>query len=181
MERKQVKLAPLRMEHAAELWPTCDDDAMRAVWPRKWETQADMESQFRKLIDADDAEPFIVLADGEPVGSTSYYHQTSHAYSLGWTFYAPTVQRTNVNTDTKIWMLDEAFRRGIERVQFDVDGRNKASQNAVSRLGAAKEGTLRRHKRLHDGHIRDTVIYSILRDEWPKLRDRLTSQQAAFQ
>jgi hypothetical protein len=70
-------------------------------------------------------------------------------------------------------MLDRAFAAGAERVQFTVDARNARSQAAMSKLGAVKEGVLRRHLITWTGHVRDSVVFSITRDEWPQIRERL--------
>lgn len=153
---------------------------MASLWPRPWQSQADVESQIAKLLrqQADGtAEPFLVRADGEAAGSTSFYNMQEGSIALGWTFYAPKFRRTNVNTETKLMMLTRAFDDlGARRVQFDVDARNEASRAAVLRLGAVQEGILRKHKVLWDGFVRDTVIFSILRDEWPAVRENLTNR-----
>jgi RimJ/RimL family protein N-acetyltransferase len=175
----QVTIEPLQMAHAAELWPAVADAEMAKLWPRPWQSQADVESQFAKLLRQQDegtAEPFLVRADGEAAGSTSFYNIQEGSMALGWTFYAPKFRRTNVNTEAKLMLLTRAFDDcGARRVQFDVDGRNVASRAAVLRLGAVQEGILRKHKLLWDGFVRDTVIFSILSNDWPKVRENLTS------
>lgn len=175
----KVTLEPLALEHAAELWPAVQDADMAKLWPRRWQTQADVESQFGKLLRQQRdgiAEPFLVRADGVAAGSTSFYNINDGSVSLGWTFYAPPFRRTNVNTEAKLWMLTRAFEDlGARRVQFDVDARNHQSRAAVLRLGATQEGILRKHRVLWDGYVRDTVVFSILRDEWPGVRERLTN------
>ena len=84
------------------------------------------------------------------------------------------MQRTGVNTEAKLLQLSYAFDElGATRVALKTDGRNLRSQAAIERLGAVREGVLRRHMRLPDGFLRDTVYYSILSDEWPAVRARL--------
>lgn len=175
----KIILEPLEAEHATELWPSVEDAEMARHWPRKWACLADVESQFEKLLRqqrAGTAEPFLVRADGIAAGSTSFYNINDGSVSLGWTFYAPKFRRTNVNTAAKLLMLTRAFEDlGARRVQFDVDARNEASRAAVLRLGATQEGILRKHRVLWDGFVRDTVVFSILQEEWPLVRERLTN------
>lgn len=188
MERRgeHVSIEPLRMEHAAELWPAADDDAMRRWWPRRWMSQEDVEAQFQTLLDMQAtgrAEPFLLRApDGTAAGSSAYYGLSDvHRHlTIGWTFLTPAHRRTAMNTEAKLLLLEEAFEvRGMERVQFDVDARNTTSRAAVLRLGATQEGILRRHRVLWDGFVRDTVVFSVLRDEWPRVKAGLRSRLAA--
>jgi RimJ/RimL family protein N-acetyltransferase len=93
---------------------------------------------------------------------------------IGWTWITPAFQRTAVNTEAKLLQLTYAFETlGAGRVALKTDGRNERSQAAIARLGAVREGTLRRHMRLPDGYVRDTVYFSILADEWPGVKARL--------
>jgi RimJ/RimL family protein N-acetyltransferase len=93
---------------------------------------------------------------------------------IGWTWLAPGVQRTRVNTEAKYLLLKHAFEDlGAVRVQLKTDARNTRSQRAIERLGAVLEGAHRRHMVTWDGHIRDTVYYSILDNEWPDVKRRL--------
>ena len=98
---------------------------------------------------------------------------------IGWTWIAPSHQRTAVNTEAKLLQLSYAFNAlGATRVALKTDGRNLRSQAAIERLGAVREGTLRRHLRLPDGFIRDTVYFSILAEEWPAVKRRLEERLA---
>jgi RimJ/RimL family protein N-acetyltransferase len=93
---------------------------------------------------------------------------------IGWTWIAPSHQRSAINTEAKLLQLGYAFGElGATRVALKTDGRNMRSQAAIERLGAQREGTLRRHLRLPDGFIRDTVYFSILAEEWPAVKARL--------
>jgi len=93
---------------------------------------------------------------------------------IGGTWYAPAFQRTGVNTESKYLLLGHAFEDlGCLRVQFRTDVRNLRSQKAIERLGAASEGVLRDHMILPDGTVRSSVIYSILKDEWPAVKANL--------
>lgn len=111
-----------------------------------------------------------------PVGMTRYLgiDRENQVVEVGGTWLAPTLWRTPVNTDSKRAMLSNAFdHEGCERVQLKTDVRNIRSQRAIERLGAVREGILRHHIRLRDGTYRDSVIYGIVRSEWPEVRRRL--------
>jgi RimJ/RimL family protein N-acetyltransferase len=117
-----------------------------------------------------------LVADGTVVGTTSLGDVDLHNESvhLGWTAYAPSVWGTAVNPATKLLMLQHAFEDcGFGRVKIQTGSTNARSQAAIAKLGATREGVLRRHKRLPDGSFRDTVVFSILADEWPDVRKRL--------
>jgi RimJ/RimL family protein N-acetyltransferase len=118
----------------------------------------------------------VAVDSGRAVGSTRFgdIDVPSERVEIGWTFLAPSRWRTALNSEAKLLQLRYAFDDlGAGRVALKTDGRNARSQVAIERLGGVREGVLRRHMRLPDGFIRDTVYYSILRDEWPSVRDRL--------
>jgi RimJ/RimL family protein N-acetyltransferase len=113
---------------------------------------------------------------GRAVGATRFgdIAPEHDRVEIGWTWIAPSRQRTAVNTEAKLLQLSYAFDTlGAGRVALKTDGRNERSQRAIERLGAHREGVLRRHLRLPDGFVRDTVYYSILADEWPAVKARL--------
>ena len=98
---------------------------------------------------------------------------------IGWTWIAPSHQRSAANTEAKLLQLTYAFEElGATRVALKTDGRNERSQRAIERIGGVREGVLRRHLRLPDGYLRDTVYFSILADEWPAAKARLTARLA---
>jgi len=99
---------------------------------------------------------------------------------IGWTWVAPSHQRSPVNTEAKLLQLTYAFEDlGATRVALKTDGRNERSQRAIERIGGVREGVLRHHLRLPDGYLRDTVYYSILAAEWPAVKVRLTERLGA--
>jgi N-acetyltransferase len=117
-------------------------------------------------------------ATGELVGTTSFYEivPALRAIAIGHTWIGRRHWRTGVNTESKLLMLTRAFEGlGAERVVWHTDIRNVRSQQAIERLGAQREGVLRHHRLRVDGSWRDTVQYSMLADEWPAARDRLTA------
>jgi RimJ/RimL family protein N-acetyltransferase len=125
-------------------------------------------------------------ATGEVIGMTSYHDIDVDRRSLGigYTSLAKPYWRTGVNTESKLLLLERAFDvLGAERVFWYTDIRNDRSQRAIARLGATREGVLRRHRPRADGTWRDTVVFSMTADEWPakavRLRDMLDSHATA--
>lgn len=124
------------------------------------------------------AVPFATLdrATGHVVGCTRFGSIDRHhrRVEIGWTWVAAPWQRTPINTEAKFLMLRHAFEvLDCIRVELKTDALNERSRNAIRRLGATEEGTLRRHMVTDSGRVRDTVYYSILADEWPEVRRRL--------
>lgn len=99
---------------------------------------------------------------------------------IGWTWYSPEARGTEVNPASKRLLLERLFACGAERAELKTHGLNKHSQAAMRKLGAVYEGTLRHHTRTWRGDLRDTVWFSILKGEWPKVRDDLDDRLAAF-
>jgi RimJ/RimL family protein N-acetyltransferase len=122
---------------------------------------------------------FAVCLDGRCVGTTSYLNiEAAHAaVEVGGTYYAPDARGGIVNPAAKLMMLGHAFDRGARRVGFKVDAINARSRAAMLKLGAAQEGVLRQNSVTWTGRVRDTVVFSVLRDEWPDvergLKERL--------
>jgi RimJ/RimL family protein N-acetyltransferase len=120
--------------------------------------------------------PYALVVDGQAVGISCYLdvRPAHRGLEIGFTWIGKAFQGTHVNPAAKRLLLGHAFEDlGMERVQLKCDGRNVQSQRAIEKLGAIREGVLRRHMTLPDGFMRDTVMYSILADEWPAVRDRL--------
>jgi RimJ/RimL family protein N-acetyltransferase len=120
--------------------------------------------------------PLAGLEAGTVVGTTSYLDVVpdSARLEIGWTAYTPPVWGSAVNPDTKLQLLRFAFETlGAGRVQLKTDVRNARSQQAIARLGAQYEGVLRRYQPRADGTMRDSVMFSIIAEEWPRARDGL--------
>jgi RimJ/RimL family protein N-acetyltransferase len=118
----------------------------------------------------------VVLRDGDRlVGTTTLgdFDLVNDSAHVGWTAYAPEVWGSTVNAETKRLLLGAAFDHGFERVKLQADVLNERSRAAILRLGARFEGVLRHTQRRADGSWRDTAVYSILREEWPAVRDGL--------
>jgi RimJ/RimL family protein N-acetyltransferase len=172
-----ARLEPLSTHHAAGLLSIgVDEETWRFT----------MRSPFRSRDDAvqyihvarANAVAFAILdrTTGRVAGSTRYFdiRPRDRGLEIGHTWLGVAFQRTGINTECKYLLLRHAFEDlGALRVQLKTDARNVRSQAAIERLGAVREGVLRHHMVLPDGHLRDTVMYSILRPEWLSVRDRL--------
>ena len=127
--------------------------------------------------------PFVVVDlenDGRVIGSTSYHDivPAVDRLEIGWTWYAKSTQRSHVNTCAKLLLLVHAFETlGARLVGWRTDNYNFASQQAIERLGARKDGVLRHHALRRDGTVRDTVMYSLAAGEWPEVKAHLLYQQ----
>jgi N-acetyltransferase len=178
----KVRVEPLGPEHASDLYFAGQDPAIWRFMPinpsnslasiSAWIADALSERATGAQL------PFAILdqATGKAIGSTRYLSITPRdcGLEIGWTWLAPAAQRTAVNTECKYLLLRHAFEGlGAIRVQLKTDARNAVSQRAIARLGAVREGVLRQHMVVQDGHQRDTVMYSILDDEWTAVKARL--------
>jgi len=156
---------------ADNLWDTFYANVSMMKTPDRWFAAAfQQQDQGRARL-------FAVEADGIVVGTTRLMrlNEAHRRLEIGGTFYAKAVQRTGVNTEAKLLLLTHAFDAlGCECVQIRTDALNKRSQAAIERLGAKRDGVLRGHQVMADGRLRDTVVYSILKHEWPGVRQNLT-------
>jgi RimJ/RimL family protein N-acetyltransferase len=181
-----VRLEPLTEAHRAGLRAAADD-------PRIWEfTLTDargpgFEAWFDAALNqrADGTRfPFAVvrLADGRLVGSTSYLDPVPQhrRVEIGSTWYAPDAWGTAVNPECKLLLLAHAFDElQWNRVALVTDLLNRRSQAAIEKLGAVREGVLRAHMISQGGRLRDSVLYSIVRADWPAVRAGLAARTAA--
>ena len=128
--------------------------------------------------------PYAVrrLEDGHIVGTSSLHDlfPQHRRVELGSTFFRPDARGGVVNPASKRLLLQHAFDSGVVRVEIITDGVNARSQAAIAKLGAVREGVLRRHKITHTGRVRDTVMFSITDEDWPAVRGRLDARLAAF-
>ncbi len=122
-----------------------------------------------------------LASSGRPIGMTRYIEIDRDAASVevGGTWLDPRFWESPVNTESKLLLLRHAFEdEGVHRVWLRTDLRNERSQRAIARLGATREAVLREHLLLPSGHFRSSVYFGILEDEWPAVRDRLTTKLA---
>ncbi|MDT0321083.1 GNAT family N-acetyltransferase [Streptomyces millisiae] len=183
---KHVRLEPLAPDHLDDLFAAggCAEEVWRWVprpAPRTREelgrTLADLLAEGERGLRV----PFAVVhrTDGRAVGWTAFMDvdADNERLEIGYTWYGPSYWRTAVNTETKLLLLSHAFDElGMGRVQLKTDHLNHRSQAAIARLGARREGVLRRHVQRPDGSWRDTVYFSIIAEEWPEARARLTAR-----
>ena len=188
LEGAVVRLEPVRREHAELFWDVAKNDVEDIF---RWIPYAIRTTEdFHRLIDKAFAEQdrgesvvFATLerASGRVIGSTRFMNIdcANRRVEIGSTWIAPAWQRTAVNTEAKYLMLRHAFEVwGCMRVELKTDALNQKSRNAILRIGAREEGTLRRHLVTWTGRVRDTVYFSILDDEWPEVKDKLEARMA---
>jgi len=185
---QHVVLEPLGAAHADDLRAATQDGAL---WQR-WYTNVPAPDAVDSYIGAalamqDDGKALAFAvrdAAGDVVGSTRYYDLDPGVprASIGYTWYAGRAQRTGLNTEAKLLLLEHAFEAlGCVAVAFETSWFNQASRNAIARLGAHQDGVLRSHKRHADGSIRDTVVFSIIASEWPAVKTNLMARLGAHE
>lgn len=165
-----VRLCPMTEAHRAALKAACAEDP--AIWPI-YSVSYDpghFDPAFDALMARADARRFAVFAGDRLVGMTCYLgiDEGRGALEIGNTYYTPDLRGTGLNRGVKHLMLARAFDCGFRRVEFRVDARNSRSQAALARLGAVREGVIRADRITWTGHVRDTVLFSILAAEWPR-------------
>lgn len=183
---KYVRLDPLTPEHATMLWEIAKDhlDDLFQWIPYRFETLADFEAFNRQVLDEQKRELSVAFAtfaqeSNQIVGTTRYMNMdlANRKVEIGSTWIAPRWQRTALNTEAKYLMLKHAFDEWkCLRVELKTDAKNQRSRNAILRLGAKEEGTLRKHMLTWNGRQRDSVYFSILDTEWPAVRARLEAR-----
>jgi N-acetyltransferase len=182
LKGKHVRLEPLSIAHVPDLTAIAlDPQIWQFMLYGEMHSEGDIrlwvEDLLRRQATGGDL-PFVVRirADGVLVGATRYLNidAVNRNLEIGGTWYGKAYQRTGVNTETKYLLLRHAFEvLGCVRVQLKTDALNIRSQVAIERLGAVREGVLRKHMLLPDGRARDSVYYSILDNEWPAVKVRL--------
>ena len=181
-----VRLEPLRHEHANLFWEVAQsdlEDIFRWI-PYSMKTPEDFRRLIDKAFEEQQRGESIVFAtversSGRSIGSTRFMNidRTNRRVEIGSTWISPAWQRTAVNTEAKYLMLRHAFEVWqCMRVELKTDALNQKSRNAILRIGAKEEGTLRRHLLTHTGRVRDTVYFSILDSEWPEVKAKLEAR-----
>jgi RimJ/RimL family protein N-acetyltransferase len=184
-----VRLEPVRRDHAELFWDAAKNDLEDIFrWiPYAMKTREDFRTLIDKAFSEQERGESVVFAtversSGRVVGSTRFMNidRANRRVEIGSTWIAPAWQRTVVNTEAKYLMLRHAFEGwGCMRVELKTDALNQKSRNAILRIGAKEEGTLRRHLITWTGRVRDTVYFSILDGEWPEVRAALESRLVA--
>ena len=190
LEQGAIRLEPLTLAHFDGLKKAAADGELWNIRvtsvPEPQETHAYIETALKQRAEGSRlAFAVIDAATGEVIGSTSYHDIVPgiNRVEIGWTWYAKSRQRSNVNTLCKLMLMQHAFETlGCAVVGWRTSHMNFASQRAIERLGAKRDGAIRHHAPLRDGGVRDTVVYSMLAAEWPaakaKLQERLTTSGA---
>ena len=186
LEGQHVRLEPLTQAHAESLIAAASDGEL-------WNTQvtiipepAGMKDYIQAALDGQALGrelPFVIIekASDKIVGTTRFYEirPQDSAAAIGYTWLAKSAQRTPVNTESKLLLLAHAFEQWrCNRVELITDVLNEQSRAAIGRLGAKQEGILRKQLILPSGRIRDSVVFSIINDEWPEVKARLVAKLA---
>jgi RimJ/RimL family protein N-acetyltransferase len=185
---RYVRLEPLSEEHVPGLTAIGIDESIWQYMPygqmrnegdiRRW-----VQDILARAAEGNDL-PFaaIDLAAGCVAGATRYMEirREHRGLEIGGTWYGAAFRRTRVNTECKFLLLEHAFERmGCIRVQLKTDARNERSQRAIERIGAVREGVLRKHLILPNGYVRDSVYYSVVDSEWPNVKTHLQEMLAS--
>ncbi len=184
LEGEHVRLEPLTRAHAEPL-------VAAAAHGELWNTtvtiipdHTNIDAYIEAALNAQSLGmelPFVIInkSSNEVVGTTRFYEMRpkDRAAAIGYTWLAKSAQRTPINTEAKLLLLTQAFDvwRCV-RVELITDVLNEQSRAAILRLGAAQEGILRKHLTLPSGRIRDSVVFSIIDEEWPDVRARLEAK-----
>jgi RimJ/RimL family protein N-acetyltransferase len=169
MTGEGCRAEPFAEEHRARLRTACAEDRdIWAIYANDFGPDG-----FDQSIDFYTSNPrnrtFVLFEGDELAGMSSFIgiDEGRQCLEIGGTYYRPHLRGTGFNRRVKDMMLKRAFESGIRRVEFRVDRRNARSQAAMKKLGAVREGVLRADRITWNGHVRDTVLFAILKDEWP--------------
>lgn len=188
LEGSVVRLEPLRPDHTEDFWNVAKD-ALGNIFewiPYRLQSREDFQRLVEKAFAEQQRGDSVVFAtveksSGRVIGSTRFMNidRANRRVEIGSTWIAPPWQRTAVNTEAKYLMLRHAFEVWkCFRVELKTDALNRRSRNAILRIGAKEEGTLRRHVLTWTGRVRDSVYFSILDSEWPEVKAKLEAMLA---
>jgi RimJ/RimL family protein N-acetyltransferase len=193
LEGRHVRLEPLTTVHQEALIAAASDgelwNSTVTIVPDRAGMAAYIEAALHGQADGNEL-PFVIVrksgtgvppASGEVVGTTRFYdiRADDRRVAIGYTWLSKSAQRTPVNTEAKLLLLTHAFEHWrCIRVEFITDVLNQQSRTAILRLGAKEEGTLRSHMIMPSGRIRDSVVFSIMKEEWPEVRAQLAARLA---
>jgi RimJ/RimL family protein N-acetyltransferase len=174
-----LRLEPISPDQRASVRRAADDPAIWRFLPTRGDGPY-FDTYFDGLLAWHGEKSWVVhtvrrLSDNAVIGQTCYLNIDSgnRRVEIGGTWYVAAARGTAINPECKLLLLRAAFAAGARRVELKTDARNAASRAAILKLGAMEEGTLRRHTQMWNGHVRDTVYFSILDDEWPTVQARL--------
>ena len=181
LEGHGVRLEPMDSSHASSLREAATDGQLWELWFTSVPDPNQVDAYINTALEGQRAGhmlPWIVreLASGKVVGSTRYHDIVApiDRVEIGYTWYAKSWQRTHINTACKLLLFQHGFETlGCAVVGLRTDNFNFASQRAIERLGAKKDGVIRHHQARRDGSARDSVMYSVLAAEWPDVKRHL--------
>ena len=180
-----MRLEPLRPEHEERLWLASRDPRtwrwLNVVQPRTREEWSDWFDQALAAAAAGTEIPFVTFWRDEVVGSTRFLalRPEHRSVEIGWTWLHPSAWGTGVNVEAKLLMLRQAFETwGVRRVELKTDAQNERSRGAMEAMGAVFEGIHRKHMLVRAGENRDSAWYSIVDDDWPRVRVGLAARLA---
>lgn len=188
LEGEHVALEELRVEHAPELFPALDDEEIWRYIPGSRPADVgELAEYIHGMLRANalgQRVPWLYRdpRTGAAIGTSSYIppDERQRSVHIGGTMTARAYWRTGVNTEAKLLLMTRAFETlGAVRVEWQTDNLNLRSQAAIERLGAQREGVLRKHKQRNDGTWRDSVFFGLLDTEWPTAKQRLLDRLAA--
>jgi RimJ/RimL family protein N-acetyltransferase len=182
-----VRLLPLERDHVDALWDVADDERLWRWIPFPVRTRSDLEAYVDLALEgraAGSMLPFVTTekATGRLVGSTRFGNIVPADYrvEIGWTWVGVNWQRSAINSEAKLLMLEHAFGTWhCHRVEFKTDSLNEQSRAGLLGIGATFEGIFRNHMVTHTGRMRHSAWYSIADDDWPQVRARLVERIAA--
>lgn len=189
LEGHGVRLEPLSVDHLEGLQAAVADGRLWELWFTVVPEPDRVGAYIAEALEGQAAGhmlPWAVreLGSNTIIGSTRYHDIVPgiDRVEIGYTWYANRWQRTHVNTSCKLLLFEHAFERlGCQVVGLRTDNFNFASQRAIERLGARKDGVIRHHRARRDGTVRDSVMYSVLKQEWPDVRRHLMLRIARHQ
>jgi len=182
---RNATLEPLTREHCEAMAEATRDGELWKLWYTAVPASDGMMAEIERRLGLQEQGamlPFAVLdADGTAVGMTTFMNidAANKRVEIGSTWYARRVQRTALNSECKLMLMQHAFETlGCIAVEYRTSFFNQKSRKAIERLGAKLDGVLRNHQRHIDGTLRDTCVYSIIQSEWPTVKTHLTFQLA---
>jgi RimJ/RimL family protein N-acetyltransferase len=187
LEGPAIRLEPLTLEHAPRLWPKAELEIFQHTLDTPRDASLEAFEDWLRLSLAKPGSLLFAIFDrrtGEALGTTGYLEirPRHRGLEIGRTWIARPFQGTRVNPESKLLLLRHAFE-GLDavRVQLTTDLNNLHSRRAIEKLGARREGVLRRYQIRSNGHVRDTVVYSILAEEWPEVKGGLEERLAKLE
>jgi RimJ/RimL family protein N-acetyltransferase len=186
LEGDRVRLEPMSLAHVEGLAAVGLDPELWRITATNITNRDDLAVYVRDALAAQKAGsalPFVTVlkAEDRVIGSTRFanYDGPSRRVEIGWTWLAAPWQRSGANIEAKLLMMTHAFEvLELNRVEFKTDAINDRSRTALLGIGAKEEGTLRSHMVLWNGRIRDSVYFSVIKDEWPEVKLRLQERLA---